>query len=136
LERARFAAQDNDPEALLDAVEDAVAMAVPGDRGVRRRAARLAATWADILANPESHRHHDPALARRLAEAAILWNPRGVGAFVDFAWATLALGDLDASRRALDKVALADPDHPELEALRMEIDERASQSEPDGDPRD
>ncbi len=126
LERARFAAEERDAGTMLDALEEAVAAAPPGDRVVRPRAARMAGAWAGIHADAESHRHHDPALARRLAESSMVWNPAGVGAFVDFAWATLALGDLDACRSALEKIEVADPDHLDLEALRAELDALAA----------
>ena len=129
LERARFAADDRDAGAMLDALEEAVAAAAGGGI-VRDRAARLAAVWAHIHADPESPARHDPALARRLAEASLRWNPAGVGAFVDFAWATLYLDDLDACRRAVEKVALADPDHLDLEVLRAELDAREPGSAP------
>lgn len=117
LERARLAADDLDAGAMLEQLEQAVADAVASDSIVQARAARMAGAWARIHADPEAS-VHDPKLARALAEAVLRWDPRDVRAFVDFAWATLSLGDLEFCRSALEKVALADPDHLELEVLR------------------
>ena len=131
LERARLAADDRDAGAMLEELEQAVADAVASDSIVQARAARMAGAWAHIHADPEAS-VHDPKLARALAEAVLRWDPRDVRAFVDFAWATLSLGDLEFCRSALEKVALADPRSPRARGPAGPPRRRRSRGRTDG----
>ena len=118
LERARLAGEGGDftrMQALCDQAADTAA----GNRILLDRLGALTGTWAATLANPESHRTHDPTTAAALAHQAVRWSPdAGARDWVTLTWALLQIGQEDLARLSIEKATLADPDGRRVNALR------------------
>lgn len=120
LERARVVSGDGDPETAALLCDQALDES-GGDPVIRRIAGDLVGRWAALLADPESPRLHDPALAADLARRALQWDPGGAVHFATLGRALLALGEDDLARRAVQQGTLADPDDPGINALRRRM---------------
>ncbi len=121
LERARLAGERGDLERLGEMCDQAADSAA-GNRILLDRLGALTGAGARVLANPESHRAHDPAMAAELARRAVRWSPdAGARDWVTLTSALLQLGEIDLARRAIEKGTLADPDGLHVNALRHKM---------------
>lgn len=120
LERARLESAAGDPRAAA-ALSDQALDASGGDPIIRRLAGSLVGSWAAVLADPESHRLYDPEAAADLARRALQWDPGDARHFVTLARALLGVGDEALAKRVVLQGGLADPDDPEIQALRRRL---------------
>jgi len=117
LERARLVSAQGDPGAAAELCDQALDLS-GGDPIIVRLAGSLMGNWAGLLADPESGALHNPELAADLARRALQWDPGDARHFVTLGRAMLDLGEVDLARRAAQQGALADPDDPDVAALR------------------
>ncbi len=126
LDRAEIASSEGRVEDLREECKAAV-KALPDAWGIRERAAELVGLWAWVLGHPESNVNADPATAAQLAQLAVSWDPRVPQYFIHLARALHRGGQTDLARRALEKAARVDPDHPELLALQRLVGDEEEQ---------
>ena len=121
LEAAQLAAQRADPRALAGLCIEAREL-LPGDPSINNRASSLVGRWAQVLGHPESHGLQDPELAIELAELWLSWQPSRAAPLIALAQAWFTLGNFEMAGRALDSVAILDPDNARLLTLRRAME--------------
>ncbi|MCO4769411.1 MAG: hypothetical protein KDA24_05225 [Deltaproteobacteria bacterium] len=120
LERARLASSGGDPVQAAQLCDQALDMS-GGAPGIRRFAGSMMGRWAALLANPETGALYDPAVSADLARRALQWDPGGATHFATLGRALEALGEVDLAKRAAQQGTLADPDDPDINALRRRL---------------